>query len=94
MTRHRNTIAIALVLTLFTSQGAIAAGKTSSTTNKAGRATTASLNTILSGGGVPTKTTGIDGDFYIDTKNANLYGPKLKGVWKIATSLRPVEPKM
>jgi hypothetical protein len=31
---------------------------------------------------------GINGDFYIDTKNLNLYGPKTKGVWKVATSLK------
>jgi hypothetical protein len=46
------------------------------------------VNTILSGSGVPAKTLGINGDFYIDTKNLNLYGPKTKGVWKITTSLR------
>jgi hypothetical protein len=36
---------------------------------------------------------GINGDFYIDTKNANLYGPKTKGVWKLTTSLRPLPTK-
>jgi hypothetical protein len=46
------------------------------------------VNTILSGSGVPAKTLGINGDFYIDTKNLNLYGPKTKGVWKVSTSLR------
>jgi hypothetical protein len=35
---------------------------------------------------------GINGDFYIDTKNLNLYGPKTKGVWKLTTSLKPKEP--
>jgi hypothetical protein len=88
MNRRRNYIALALILTLLTSQSALAAGKTSVTIKKAGRATTLTPNTILSGSGVPSKTTGIDGDFYIDTKNANLYGPKTKGAWKIATSLR------
>jgi hypothetical protein len=42
----------------------------------------------LSGNVVPVKTVGIDGDFYIDLKNANLYGPKTKGIWKLATTLR------
>jgi hypothetical protein len=51
------------------------------------------VNTILSGTAIPTKAIGIDGDFYIDTKNANLYGPKTKGVWKIATSLKQTDTK-
>ena len=93
MNRRRNSIALSLVLALLTSQGAIAAGKTSVIIKKAGRATTLTPNTILSGSGVPAKTIGIDGDFYIDIKNANLYGPKFKGAWKIATSLRPEDSK-
>jgi len=93
MNRRRNYIALSLVFTLLTSQSAFAAGKTSVTIKKAGRATTLTPNTILSGSGVPTKTIGIDGDFYIDIKNANLYGPKIKGVWKIATSLRITDSK-
>jgi hypothetical protein len=51
------------------------------------------VNTILSGAAIPTKAIGIDGDFYIDTKNVNLYGPKIKGVWKIATTLKQAELK-
>ncbi|MSZ90209.1 MAG: hypothetical protein F2576_00320 [Actinobacteria bacterium] len=93
MNRRRNYIALTLILTLLTSQSALAAGKTSVIIKKAGRATTLTPNTILSGSGVPAKTIGIDGDFYIDTKNANLYGPKSKGAWKIATSLRPEDSK-
>ena len=93
MNRRRNYIALTLILTLLASQGAFAAGKTSVIIKKAGRATTLTPNTILSGSGVPAKTNGIDGDFYIDIKNANLYGPKTKGVWKIATSLRITDSK-
>ena len=59
----------------------------------AGRTGTTVVNTILSGVGAPSKTTGINGDFYIDTKNANLYGPKTNGVWKLTTSLRPLPIK-
>ena len=59
----------------------------------AGRTGTTVVNTILSGVGAPSKTTGINGDFYIDTKNANLYGPKTNGVWKLTTSLRPLPTK-
>jgi hypothetical protein len=82
------TIAISCAITLFAMQGAEPAAKTSVTITKAGRATTQAPNTILSGNGAPAKSIGIDGDFYIDTKNANLYGPKTKGAWKVATSLK------
>ena len=70
-----------------------AAAKKSVTIKKAGRATTFVPNTILSGNGAPAKSIGIDGDFYIDLKDANLYGPKTKGVWKLATSLRMTDSK-
>ena len=70
---------------------AIAAPKAIS--KAAGRVTTTVVNTILSGTGVPSKTLGINGDFYIDTKNLNLYGPKTKGVWKVATSLKQTDTK-
>jgi len=70
---------------------AIAAPKTIS--KAAGRVTTPVVNTILNGVGVPAKSVGIDGDFYIDTKNLNLYGPKTKGVWKIGTSLKQTDTK-
>ena len=93
MNRSRNAIALSLALILLTSQGALAAGKTSVIIKKAGRATTFTPNTILSGSGVPAKTLGIDGDFYIDIKSANLYGPKTKGAWKLATSLRSVDTR-
>ncbi len=93
MNRRGNAIALSLALTLITSQSAFAAAKTSVVIKKVGRATTLTPNTILSGSGVPTKSIGIDGDFYIDIKNANLYGPKTKGVWKLATSLRVVDSR-
>jgi len=86
-------LAISVAITLFTMQSAVPAGKTSVTIKKAGRATTQTPNTILSGSGVPAKSIGIDGDFFIDVKNANLYGPKLKGAWKIATTLRAPDSK-
>ena len=93
MNRANSAVAIAVALTLLTSQSALGAGKTSVTLKKAGRAATLTPNTILSGNGVPSKTLGLNGDFYIDIKNANLYGPKLNGVWKIATSLRAISSK-
>ena len=61
----------------------------------AGRATsspsagaTFTPNTILNGVGAPKSTLGIDGDFYIDTKLMNMYGPKKNGVWPAAVSLK------
>ncbi len=38
-------------------------------------------NTILGGTGAPAFTLGVDGDFYIDTTTAKLYGPKVSGGW-------------
>ena len=90
MKGNRSLVAIALAIFLAILPSAIAVEKTS--TKAAGPSSTTVVNTILSGSGVPSKTLGINGDFYIDTKNLNLYGPKTKGVWKIATSLKPKEP--
>ena len=91
MKASRSLIAITTAVTLAITPSAIAAPKT--TLKAAGRVTTTVVNTIRSGAGIPTKAIGIDGDFYIDTKNANLYGPKTKGVWKILTSLKQNETK-
>ena len=91
MKGSKSFIAITIATTLAISPSAIAAPKT--TVKAAGRVVTTVVNTILSGAAIPTKAIGIDGDFYIDTKNLNLYGPKIKGVWKIATSLKQAEIK-
>ena len=93
MNTRRNLLVLSLVLTLLTPHSALAAGRKTVTYKSAGRAASGVPNTILSGVGVPTKLTGIDGDFYIDLKNANLYGPKTKGGWKIVISLRAAESK-
>ena len=84
-------MALTVVIVLAIAPAAIAAPNLSN--KAAGRTGTTVVNTILSGSGVPGKTIGIDGDFYIDTKNANLYGPKTSGVWKLTTSLRPLPTK-
>ena len=84
-------MALTVVMALAIAPAAIAAPNLSN--KAAGRTGTTVVNTILSGSGVPGKTIGIDGDFYIDTKNANLYGPKTNGVWKLTTSLRPLPTK-
>ena len=54
----------------------------------AGRTAASIPNTILSGVGAPSSAVGIDGDFYIDTKNLNIYGPKMKKKWPKAVSLK------
>lgn len=37
--------------------------------------------TILNGSGAPSNALGVNGDFYMDTLNNRLYGPKTAGVW-------------
>ena len=54
----------------------------------AGRTAASIPNTILSGVGAPSNAIGIDGDFYIDVKNSNIYGPKMKKKWPAAVSLK------
>ncbi len=54
----------------------------------AGRTAASIPNTILSGFGAPSNAIGIDGDFYIDSKNLNIYGPKMKKKWPKAVSLK------
>lgn len=45
--------------------------------------------TILTGSGLPTDGVGADGDYYVDTQTAQLYGPKKSGTWPTTgTSLR------
>ena len=68
---------ISLIATLI-SQGSVEA---------AGRST-ATANTILSGSGVPATSIGIDGDFYIDIKSMNFYGPKKNNRWPLPISLK------
>ena len=93
MKRKTTLIVMTLIAALISAPQAFPAGKTAIVIKKAGRSSTSIPNTILSGNGVPSKTIGIDGDFYIDIKNANLYGPKIKSIWKIATSLRIVDTR-
>jgi hypothetical protein len=91
MHTNKKLVALTVVMVLAIGPAAIAAPNLSN--KAAGRTGTTVVNTILSGVGVPSKTLGINGDFYIDTKNANLYGPKTNGVWKLTTSLRPLPTK-
>ena len=56
--------------------------------NSAGRTNQSIANTILNGKGAPTSNVGINGDFYIDISNFNIYGPKTKNRWPSPVSLR------
>ncbi len=89
MKGNKSLVAITVAFSLAMLPSAIAAEKSGS--KAAGPSSTTVVNTILSGSGTPAKSLGINGDFYIDTKNLNLYGPKTKGFWKIATSLKAKE---
>jgi hypothetical protein len=57
-------------------------------TYAAGRTANSIANTLLSGAGVPAKSLGINGDFYIDTKTMNMYGPKKNNSWPLPVSMR------
>ena len=84
--RIRTVIATSLVIALTSLQAPIA---TSAVKPKAAGRTTATVaNTILNGKGAPLNSKGINGDFYIDTKNLTLYGPKSNGRWPASQSLQ------
>jgi hypothetical protein len=80
----------ALITVFATATNASAQANTlnKSTISKAGRVATPGINTLLSGKGAPKSTTGIDGDFYIDTNKMNVYGPKVNGKWPAAVSMK------
>lgn len=56
--------------------------------NAAGRSAADAVNTIRSGNGVPASSLGVDGDFYLDLKSMNFYGPKKSNRWPLPVSLR------
>ena len=60
----------------------------STNTYAAGRSNSLPANTVLSGNGVPSTKIGINGDFYIDTRSLNFYGPKTKDKWPLPISLK------
>ena len=51
------------------------------------------LNTILNGKTPPVLSIGKNGDFYIDTKNLVIYGPKKNGIWPAGISLKGIDGK-
>ena len=78
-----------IAINILTIPPTFAATKTQvSKPHMAGRAATTASNTILSGTSAPKATVGSDGDFFIDTKAMKFYGPKRKGRWLTAFSLR------
>lgn len=60
------------------------------TVQAAGRTSNTVANTILSGAGVPAVKIGVNGDFYVDTKSMNFYGPKKNNLWPIPISLKGI----
>lgn len=44
-------------------------------------------NSILNGTGAPSSSLGVNGDFYLDTNNSQIYGPKTAGDWGGPTSI-------
>jgi hypothetical protein len=93
MKRQRPSIrfvSLFCALSLFAVQPGFAATKSVTKLKSAGRTANSIPNTILNGKTAPSKTIGINGDFYIDTKNLNIYGPKKNNVWPIPISLRGV----
>jgi len=81
-------ISIFCALSLFAVQPGFAATKSVTKLKSAGRTANSIPNTILNGITAPTKSIGINGDFYIDTKNLNIYGPKKNNAWPLPISLR------
>jgi hypothetical protein len=75
-------------LSLFAVQPGFAATKSVTKLKSAGRTANSIPNTILNGTKAPIKSIGINGDFYIDTKNLNIYGPKKNNSWPLPISLR------
>ena len=85
-TRVIKILLISLITILISPTSVQAAGRTGNTV----------ANTILSGAGVPSAKLGLNGDFYLDIKSINFYGPKKNNLWPIPISLKgttgPVGP--
>jgi len=60
--------------------GATGAAGATGATGATGAAGT-SGNTVLSGSGAPSSSTGVNGDFYINTTTNTMFGPKASGAW-------------
>ena len=88
---YSNTRIVKIVLTSL-----IAILISPTTVQAAGRTSNSVANTVLSGAGVPSAKLGLNGDFYIDIKSMNFYGPKANNRWPLPISLKgatgPVGP--
>jgi len=90
MKRNRTIIEVfvTLLLTALISDMAIPISAAANKPKSAGRTSSAIPNTILNGKGAPLNNLGIDGDFYIDTRSLQIYGPKKTGKWPLPQSLQ------
>jgi hypothetical protein len=90
MNRTRVSIILTISISVATTFSILSAPITSAATKPkaAGRTSTTIPNTILNGKGAPLNKTGIDGDFYIDTRSLLIYGPKKSGKWPLPQNLQ------
>jgi hypothetical protein len=90
MNRKRISTIATLLIAITTTLSISTAPLTNAATKPkaAGRTTSTIPNTILNGKGAPQTKTGIDGDFYIDTRSLLIYGPKKSGKWPQPQSLQ------
>ena len=90
MNRKRMSLILTISIAFATTSSILAAPLTSAATKPkaAGRTSTTIPNTILNGKGAPLSKTGIDGDFYIDTRSLLIYGPKKSGKWPLPQNLQ------
>ena len=90
MNRIRISKIVAFAVVITTTFSILSAPITSAATKPkaAGRTTSTIPNTILNGKGAPQIKLGIDGDFYIDIRSLQIYGPKKSGKWPLPQSLQ------
>jgi hypothetical protein len=90
MNRKRMSVVVTLSIAFATTFSILTAPLTSAATKPkaAGRTSTTIPNTILNGKGAPLSKSGIDGDFYIDTRSLLIYGPKKSGKWPLPQNLQ------
>lgn len=90
MNRKRMSTLVTLFIATTATLSILSAPLSSAATKPkaAGRTTTTAPNTILNGKGAPLINKGIDGDFYIDTRSLQIYGPKKSGKWPVPRSLQ------
>ncbi len=90
MNRIRISVILTITISVATTLSILSAPISNAATKPkaAGRTSTTIPNTILNGKGAPLSKTGIDGDFYIDTRSLLIYGPKKSGKWPLPQNLQ------